>query len=112
MKTKYFLLLSVLFILFSCSPKMSFEDQIIHDIKSKFPTGICKDIPKGSVLSNVVVGEIVDIGLDGMTDVSYEFDFEYNGEKKHHASALLYLKRGSHYVLASMGGDCDFEYGK
>jgi len=43
-----------------------------------------------------------------MTDVTYELDYESNGVKKHHKSALLYIKRGSSYKLASMGG-CEFE---
>ena len=74
----------------------------------KLPSGICDSIPKGAIISNIVVGEIVDIGLQGMTDVSYELDYESSGVKKHHKSALLYIKRGSNYKLASMGG-CEYE---
>lgn len=96
-------------VLTSCGQKMSFEEQIINDLQTKIPSGICDEFPKGTILTNIQVGEIVDIGIDGMTDVTYEFDYEINGEKKHKKSALLYLKRGSSYVLASMGGDCDYE---
>jgi outer membrane lipoprotein-sorting protein len=93
----------------ACGPAMTFEEQIINDLQTKIPSGICEKFPKGTVLSNVQVGEIVDIGLDGMTDVSYEFDYEINGESGHEEGAMLYLKRGNRYVLASMGSDCDFE---
>lgn len=99
------------FLLCACGQKMTFEEQIINDIETKIPSGICDKFPKGTVLSNIKVGEIVDIGLDGMTDVSYEFDYTIAGaETKHEKSALLYLKRGNSYVLASMGSDCDFEF--
>lgn len=93
----------------SCGSSKSFEEQIYNDIASKIPSGICSEFPKGTILSNIRVGEIVDIGMDGMTDVTYEFDYEINGETKHKVSALLYLKRGSSYKLASMGSDCDYE---
>jgi hypothetical protein len=91
---------------------MSFEDQIMNDIKTKIPSGICKEFPKGTVLSNIKIGEIVDIGLNGMTDVSYDFDYEINGGKKHKGSALLYIKTGNSYELASMGSDCEYELKK
>lgn len=97
------------FLLSACGPQMTFEEQIVNDIQTKVPSGICKSFPIGTIISNIKVGEIVDIGIDGMTDVSYEFDYEINGEKGHQESALLYLKQGSSYVLAAMGGDCDYE---
>jgi hypothetical protein len=100
------LLLSGL-LLFGCSTP-SFEDQIKNDIMSKMATGICDSIPKGAVISNIKVGEIVDIGLDGMTDVSIEFDFEKDGITKHHSSAMLYLKKGNTYKLGALGA-CDWE---
>ncbi|HZV68607.1 MAG TPA: hypothetical protein VFG10_03655 [Saprospiraceae bacterium] len=108
---KKLLLLSIcgMFII-SCGQKMTFEDQIMNDIKTKIPSGICKEFPKGTILSNIKIGEIVDIGLNGMTDVSYEFDYEINNEKKHKVSALLYIKTGNTYALGSMGPECDFEY--
>lgn len=95
------------FFLFQCEGT-SFNDQIIGDVTSKMATGICDSIPRGSTITNVLVGEIVDIGLQGMTDVSIEFDYETNGNKKHHSSALLYIKKGSSYKLAAIGG-CEFE---
>ncbi len=94
----------------SCGQGISFEEQIINDIQTKIPSGICKEFPKGTILKNIQVGDIVDIGLNGMTDVSYEFDYEINGEEKHKKSALLYIKSGGSYKLASMGSDCDYEY--
>ncbi len=107
MKIYYTILISCSFIFFACNSQ-SFEDQIKGDLNAKLPTGICDSIPKGSTISNIVVGEIVDIGMHGMTDVTYELDFESNGVTKHHKSALLYLKKGSRYTLASMGG-CEYE---
>lgn len=101
-----FILLTALFI-FSCSPGMTFEEQIINDLATKLPSGTCEGYPKGTKITNIKVGEIVDIGLDGMTDVSYELDYEINGEVKHKSSAMLYLKRGSKYELAVMGCDSD-----
>jgi len=101
-----FLILSV-FLLISCS-NQSFEDQIKKDLTTKIPSGICDSIPKGATITNIIVGDIVDIGLQGMTDVSYELDYNSNGVIKHHKSALLYIKRGSRYTLASMGG-CEYE---
>ena len=99
-------ILSIVF-LFGCN-SISFEDQIKNDITSKMTTGICDSIPKGAVISNIQVGEIVDIGLEGMTDVSIEFDYEHNGEQKHHSAAMLYIKSGSSYKLAALGG-CEYE---
>ena len=96
-------------ILFSACSGGSFEDQIRNDIKTKMPSGICDKIPAGSDISNIVVGEIVDIGLEGMTDVSIEFDFTHAGKTEHHSSAMLYIKSGSNYKLASLGGNCDFK---
>lgn len=94
-------------LLLACNSQ-SFEDQIKNDLSSRLPTGICDSIPKGSTISNIVVGEIADIGLQGMTDVSYELDYASNGVTKHHKSALLYIKQGSRYKLASMGG-CEYK---
>lgn len=109
MKKQLIILTGVIVLfLISCGPKISFEDQIKDDLSTKLPTGICDSIPLGATISNIVVGEIVDIGLQGMTDVSYELDYESNGSKKHHTSALLYIRSGSTYKLASMGG-CEYE---
>jgi len=107
MKLSFSILISTCIIIIACN-NQSFEDQIKNDISSKLATGICDSIPKGSIISNIVVGEIVDIGLQGMTDVSYELDFEHNGTKKHRSSAMLYIKQGSRYKLASIGG-CEYE---
>ncbi len=90
-----------------CSPGMTFEEQIINDLTTKLPTGTCDGYPKGTLVSNVEVGEIVDIGLDGMTDVSYTLTYEVDGVKKDTSGAMLYLKRGSKYRLAIMGCDSD-----
>ena len=93
----------------SCVPKISFEEQIENDIENLIPSGICEKFPTGTKISNIKVGKIVDIGLNGMTDVSYKFDYEINGEIYHEESAMLYLKTGDDYKLASLGGDCDYE---
>lgn len=82
---------------------MTFEEQIINDLSTKLPSGTCEGFPKGTIISNIKVGKITDIGLDGMTDVSYELDYEINGVKEHKTGAMLYLKRGSRYKLAVMG---------
>lgn len=87
----------------------SFNDQIVNDLKVTLPASECEWLPKGAVITKVDVGEIVDIGLDGMTDVSFELDYEVNGETTHHTGAMLYIKSGSRYVLASLGGDCKYE---
>lgn len=100
-----FFVLSTLLI--ACSSQ-SFEDQIKNDLSTKLPSGICDSIPKGAIITNITIGDIVDIGLQGMTDVSYELDYEANGINKHHKSALLYIKTGSNYKLASIGG-CEYE---
>jgi len=102
-----FLLVALIPLLFGCSGQ-SFESQIKQDIKTKMATGICDSIPKGAKISNIEIGEIVDIGMQGMTDVSIAFDYEFQGETKHHSSAMLYLKSGNTYKLASLGG-CEFE---
>lgn len=101
-------ILALVLLLTACQNKVSFEEQIVNDLKTKVPTGICDSIPQGAVISNIVVGEVVDIGVQGMTDVSYELDYEVDGVKKHHKAALLYLKNGSNYKLAAMGG-CEFQ---
>lgn len=93
-------------LLFACSSQ-SFEDQIKSDLTTKLPSGICDSIPKGSTITNIALGEIVDIGKD-MTDVSYELDYEYKGVEKKLKSAMLYIKEGSRYKLAVLGG-CDYE---
>ena len=107
MKTLTLLTLSTAFLILACESKMTFEEQIINDLMTKLPSGTCDGYPKGTKITNIVVRDIVDIGLDGMTDVSYELDYEINGEKKHKSSAMLYLKRGSSYKLAVMGCDSD-----
>lgn len=86
---------------------MTFEEQIIEDLSTKLPSGTCDGYPKGTIISNIKVGEIVDIGIDGMIDVSYELDYEINGVKEHKSSAMLYLKSGLKYRLAVMGCDSD-----
>lgn len=105
---KHLIFLLSLFMFVACGAGISFNDQIKNDLTTKLPTGICEGIPKGSTISNIVVGEIVDIGFQGMTDVSYELDYESNGVRKHHKAALLYIKSGSQYKLASMGG-CEYK---
>ncbi|MCI4651178.1 hypothetical protein [Phaeodactylibacter sp.] len=99
--------LSVIIGFCACSSP-SFEDQIRNDILSKMASGICDSIPEGSTISNIQIGEIVDIGMQGMTDVSISFDYEHKGDRKHHESAMLYLKRGRSYTLAALGG-CEYE---
>ncbi len=94
-------------LLLACSSGMTFEEQIVNDLSTKLPSGTCDGYPKGTIISNIEVGEIVDIGLDGMTDVSYTLTYEINGVKKDTSSAMLYLKRGSKYKLAVMGCDSD-----
>ncbi len=91
----------------SCKPSMTFEQQIINDLATKLPSGNCEGYPKGTKISNIVVGEIIDIGIDGMTDVSYELDYEIDGVVAHKSGAMLYLKRGSKYRLAVMGCESD-----
>jgi len=106
---KNLLLLSMLLSVFliGCSPGMTFEEQIINDLSTKLPSGTCDGYPKGTIISNIKVGDIVDIGIEGMTDVSYSLTYEINGVKKDTSSAMLYLKRGSKYNLAVMGCDSD-----
>lgn len=86
---------------------MTLKEQIINDLATKLPTGTCENFPKGTIISNIVVGEIVEIGIGGMTDVSYELDYEIEGVKKHKKGAMLYLKEKSEYKLAVMGCDSD-----
>jgi len=90
-------------ILAGCSAGMTFEEQIINDLSTKLPSGTCDGYPKGTIISDIKVGKIVDIGLDGMTDVSYSLTYEIDGVKKDTSSAMLYLKHGSSYKLAIMG---------
>lgn len=99
------ILLSGFFV--GCSGGMTFEEQIINDLSTKLPSGKCDGYPKGTIISNIKINEIVDIGLDGMTDVSYSLTYEIDGVKKDTSSAMLYLKRGSKYKLAVMGCDSD-----
>ncbi len=107
MKNYFIILFTSTFYFISCSSGMTFEEQIINDLSTKLPSGTCDGYPKGTIISNIKVGKIVDIGLDGMTDVSYELSYEINGVKKDTSSAMLYLKRGSKYKLAVMGCDSD-----
>jgi len=107
MKNYLIILLAVTFYFIGCSSGMTFEEQIINDLSTKLPSGTCDGYPKGTIISNVIVGKIVDIGIDGMTDVSYQLTYENNGVKKDTSGAMLYLKRGSKYKLAVMGCDSD-----
>lgn len=93
--------------LFSSCGGMTFNEQITDDIQNRMGTGICKDIPSGSLISNIKIGKIVPIEGLG-TDVSIEFDYEVNGETKHHTSALLYVKNGNGHKLGAIGG-CEYE---
>lgn len=54
----------------SFSSGMTFEEQIINDLSTKLPSGTCEGYPQGTIITNIKIGKIVDIGLDGMTDVS------------------------------------------
>lgn len=108
MKQFIYLILAIGFFA-SCGSGMSLEEQAKADLLRLLPSGICDDIPTGTVLSNVVIGEIVDIGLQGMTDVSYTMDVTINGTVDQRESAMLYIKQGSRYTLASLGGNCDYE---
>lgn len=107
MKNSLFLVIATTLYLTSCSPGMTFEEQIINDLSTKLPSGTCDNYPKGTIISNIKVGEIVDIGIGGMTDVSYELSYEIDGVKKDTSGAMLYLKKGSKYKLAVMGCDSD-----
>lgn len=106
--SQLFPLFACLFLV-ACGGGTSFNDQIVNDLKVTLPASQCEWLPQGATVTKVEVGEIVDIGLDGMTDVSYELDYEVAGETQHHTGAMLYLKRGNRYTLASLGGDCKFE---
>ena len=97
------------FAIVSCGPTQTFEEQIEADITKYITSGACEDYPAGTTVSNVEVGEIVDIGVDGMTDVSYAFDYTVDGVTEHAESAMLYIKTGSKYQLASMGSDCEVD---
>lgn len=106
--TKTSILLLFIASIYACGSGNTFKDQIIEDVSSKMGTGICDSIPMASNITNVVVGEIVDIGGTGMTDVTIEFDYENNGDRKHHKGAILYIKEGSRYKLAALGG-CEYD---
>ena len=107
MKILHALIIGSFFIVSSCGESMTFEEQIENDISTYISNGNCKEFPKGTEVLNIKVGDIVDIGLDGMTDVSYSFDYEVNGQIKHKESAMLYINNSGNYRLASMGSDCD-----
>jgi hypothetical protein len=107
MKNLIIIMLFSVFYLMGCTSGMTFEEQIINDLATKLPSGTCDGYPKGTKISNIKVGEIVDIGIDGMTDVSYELTYEIDGVKRDTSSAMLYLKIGSTYKLAVMGCDSD-----
>lgn len=107
MKNTYWLICLSIFCLVACNSGMTFEEQIINDLSTKLPSGNCEGYPKGTKISNIKIGKITDIGLDGMIDVSYELDYEIDGVKNHKTAAMLYLKRGSKYKLAVMGCDTD-----
>ncbi|MFK7908914.1 MAG: hypothetical protein AB8B69_27545 [Chitinophagales bacterium] len=85
----------------------SFDDQIINDVEHNMGTGICENIPEGSLISNVKVGEITPIGDSGLIDVSVEFDYFIKTEKNHHKGALLYSLIDNNRKLESIGG-CDY----
>ena len=91
----------------SCSEKITFEEQILNDIKTRIPSGICSDIPKGTELLNIKVKDITDIGDLGMTDVTYQYEYIKDGETIEVNSAMLYIFDGETYTLASLGSDCD-----
>jgi hypothetical protein len=95
-----------LFIVYSCGKK-TFNEQIKEDVISKMGTGICDSIPSNSIISDVIIGEIVPIGNTGLTDVSIEFDYTVNNIKKHKKDALLYSKSGDVYTLEKIGG-CEY----
>lgn len=90
-----------------CGSDVSFPDQIKNDVVSKMGTGICDSIPAGSVIKNVVVGEITPIERTPLIDVAIEYDFECNNETTHKSGAVLYSKQGSTYYLEALGG-CEY----
>ena len=94
------------FILSNCGEEITFNDQITNDIQTKMATGICKDIPNGSTISNIKIGKIDRVKGMG-TNVSIEFDYEVDGEIKHHSSFLLYIENGNKQELAAIGR-CDY----
>lgn len=94
-------------LMFGCGRNRSLQEQIKNDVVSIIGKVKCDIIPQNSVISNIIVGEIAPIGHSGHVDVGIEFDFEFNGIKKHHKDALLYSRRCSQYILEKIGG-CDY----
>lgn len=94
-------------LLIGCSSEMTFEEQIIHDLSTKLPSGTCYGYPEGTIVSNIKIGEIVDPELDGMIIVPYSLTYEINGIKKDTTTSMLYAKYGSKYKLTVMGCNSD-----
>ena len=69
MKNLLIMSIILLFHLIGCSSGMTFEEQIINDLSTKLPSGTCDGYPKGTKISNIKIGEIVDIGMDGIVDL-------------------------------------------
>lgn len=95
-------------VLCSCQSRKTFREQMINEIHTKITSGICSNFPSGIILSNIKLGELVNVDHEGMTDLTYEFDYELNGIKKHQNSALVRLKRGRIYRLVALGSYCNF----
>lgn len=104
----------VLFMLTSCSQgsqgnqgsqgSQSFEDQIRKDVDDHVATGICDNIPAGSVIRRVHIASISPMEGTGLIRVKVEFDVEKGAFIDHIVQSMLYAQEGERYMLESISG--------
>ena len=98
----------VLFMLTSCSQgshgSQAFEDQIRKDVNDHVATGICDNIPAGSVIRRVHIASISPMEGTGLIRVKVEFDVEKGAFIDHIVQSMLYAQEGERYMLESISG--------
>ncbi len=92
------------FFIVGCIGNPNFNEQIIHDVKSKLSEGYCLDMHEGSEVKNIIISEMVPIGESGLVDVNLEFDVQSDGTTEHHKKEFLYSIRSGQFRLEAITG--------
>ena len=100
-----FNLIPVLFLMVSCNRStLTFEDQIIEDVQTYAPTGICDNIPAGSDIRDIRIGTISNLEETGLIRVRVDFDVVSGSLVQRITETMLYTQHGQAYNLESMSG--------
>ena len=92
---------------YSCSEKLTIEQQIVKDISDIQRIKDCNNVPDGVEISNVTFGNLNPTPGTSMYVVFVEYDYTLDSKITHVKNSYVYFKRGESYDFSKVVGGCD-----